>query len=209
MAMAQKIPTMVIVIAFLFAGVIGVSLLINYQRAAIKKVTNYEECIAAGYKISENYIYPPRCTSPEGQVFARESPPAEPPASGNTGLANPASVYCEDNGGTLEIRKDESGGAIGACVFSDGSECEEWAFYRGECGSVSKTPAKEAFCGESSYGKCTKNDDCVAGGCSSQICLSKNEQSDTVTTCEWADCYDATSYGLTCGCLNSKCQWTK
>jgi len=49
------------------------------------------------------------------------------------GLANPASVFCEENGGTLEIR-DEADGQVGYCVFPDGSECEEWAYYRGECG---------------------------------------------------------------------------
>ena len=47
-------------------------------------------------------------------------------------LPNPASVYCEEQGGTLEIR-DEAGGQVGYCVFDDGSECEEWAFMRGEC----------------------------------------------------------------------------
>jgi putative hemolysin len=47
-------------------------------------------------------------------------------------LPNPASVYCEEQGGTLEIR-DEEGGQVGYCLFDDGSECEEWAFMRGEC----------------------------------------------------------------------------
>jgi len=51
----------------------------------------------------------------------------------NVGLPNPASVYCEENGGILEIREDDSGGQVGICVFPDGSECEEWAFYREEC----------------------------------------------------------------------------
>ena len=50
-------------------------------------------------------------------------------------LPNPASVYCEENGGTLEIRTDESGGQTGVCLFPDGSECEEWEFYRGDCQS--------------------------------------------------------------------------
>ena len=48
------------------------------------------------------------------------------------GLANPASVHCEEQGGTVEIRA-EAGGEAGYCVFADGSECEEWAFFRGEC----------------------------------------------------------------------------
>lgn len=50
-----------------------------------------------------------------------------------TGLANPASVFCLDNGGTLVTREDEEGGQVGYCVFEDGSECVDWAFYRGEC----------------------------------------------------------------------------
>ncbi len=48
------------------------------------------------------------------------------------GLANPASVYCEEQGGSVDIRA-ESGGEVGYCVWADGSECEEWAFFRGEC----------------------------------------------------------------------------
>ena len=50
----------------------------------------------------------------------------------NLTLANPASVYCEGNNGTVDIRTDENG-QYGVCVFEDGSECEEWKFYRGEC----------------------------------------------------------------------------
>jgi putative hemolysin len=48
-------------------------------------------------------------------------------------MANPASVYCEKNGGKLELRQDASGGAAGVCIFPDGSECDEWAYFRGEC----------------------------------------------------------------------------
>jgi putative hemolysin len=50
-----------------------------------------------------------------------------------TGLANPAAVYCEEQGYTLEMRTDADGGQHSVCIFPDGSECEEWAFYRGEC----------------------------------------------------------------------------
>ena len=51
----------------------------------------------------------------------------------NADTPNPASIYCEENGGTLDIREDDTGGQVGYCVFPDGSECEEWAFYREEC----------------------------------------------------------------------------
>jgi putative hemolysin len=52
-------------------------------------------------------------------------------------MANPASVYCEQYGGKLDIRTDVSGGQMGACIFADGSECEEWAYFRGECAPAS------------------------------------------------------------------------
>ena len=58
--------------------------------------------------------------------------PAESTVSA-PGLANPASVYCADNGGTLDIRADAAGNQTGFCVFADGSECDEWAYFRGEC----------------------------------------------------------------------------
>ena len=51
----------------------------------------------------------------------------------DTGIANPASVYCEDQGGTVEIRTQDDGSQVGYCIFDDGSECEEWAYYRDEC----------------------------------------------------------------------------
>ncbi len=48
-------------------------------------------------------------------------------------MANPAATHCVEKGGEVQIRKDADGGEIGFCVFPDGSACEEWAFFRGEC----------------------------------------------------------------------------
>ena len=45
-------------------------------------------------------------------------------------IPNPASVYCTQLGYDLQIRTDEHGNQYGVCVFPDGNECEEWAFYR-------------------------------------------------------------------------------
>ena len=47
-------------------------------------------------------------------------------------IGNPASIFCSDNGGTLEIRSKDAG-EYGVCMFGDGSECGEWAYFRGEC----------------------------------------------------------------------------
>lgn len=64
-------------------------------------------------------------------------------------LPNPASVFCEQQGYTLEIRTAADGSQSGACTFPDGSECDEWAYYRGECAPASQsmpltTPTAEA-----------------------------------------------------------------
>jgi len=55
------------------------------------------------------------------------------PASPKAGLANPASVFCAEKGGRVNITTDATGGQVGLCVFPDGSQCEEWAFYQGKC----------------------------------------------------------------------------
>jgi putative hemolysin len=69
------------------------------------------------------------------------------PASGSTAtpedgsqIANPASANCEQKGGKIELRTAEDGSQGGVCVFPDGSECEEWALYRGECTPGSNIP---------------------------------------------------------------------
>ncbi|WP_296224241.1 DUF333 domain-containing protein [Ralstonia sp. UBA689] len=57
---------------------------------------------------------------------------AEPPRS-NVGMANPASTYCLQRGGQLELSTRANGGEVGICVSPGGDECEEWAFLRGSC----------------------------------------------------------------------------
>ncbi len=50
-------------------------------------------------------------------------------------LANPASTYCLQKGGSVDIRKRGDGGKYGVCVFEDNKQCEEWAMLRGNCKS--------------------------------------------------------------------------
>lgn len=54
-------------------------------------------------------------------------------------IANPASVYCAEQNGKLEIRKDKEDNEYGVCIFPNGGECEEWTFYRNECVSWDET----------------------------------------------------------------------
>jgi len=68
-----------------------------------------------------------------GAIAACGSAQGVPTIPTQAELPNPASVFCGGQGGRLDVRQDASGGQIGYCVFADGSECEEWAFFRNEC----------------------------------------------------------------------------
>lgn len=72
----------------------------------------------------------------DGSYVSRTGPNCEftpCPEKKSTQMANPASTYCVENGGKSEIRTATDGSQTGYCKFDDGSECEEWAFFRKEC----------------------------------------------------------------------------
>src|SRR5574340_991881 len=69
------------------------------------------------------------CTAPQTQAAPEPAATDMPQAN----MPNPASVYCTENGNSLEIRTAADGSQNGICVFPDGSSCDEWAYYRGEC----------------------------------------------------------------------------
>jgi len=48
----------------------------------------------------------------------------------DTQIANPASVYCKEQGGTLKIQTAADGSQSGLCTFSEGRQCDEWNFFR-------------------------------------------------------------------------------
>lgn len=50
-------------------------------------------------------------------------------------IANPASKFCIDNGGTLEIVTAADGSQSGICTLPGKTKCDEWAYFRGECPS--------------------------------------------------------------------------
>lgn len=60
---------------------------------------------------------------------APAAPAAAPSPPPTVGLANPASVACIDNGGSLKIY-DTPQGQIGMCTTKDGKACEEWGLFR-------------------------------------------------------------------------------
>jgi putative hemolysin len=58
------------------------------------------------------------------------------PAPTTAQLPNPASLYCEEQGGRVEI-VDEPDGQRGDCVFPDGRRIDEWELYRSGTGATS------------------------------------------------------------------------
>ncbi len=110
----------------------------------------------------------------------------------NIGMANSASVYCVGQGGKLEIREGE-GGQYGVCVMPDGTECDEWEFFRTKvCGgaSMDNGDADDQVCGrENCHGldiKCGLN---VAEMCTMEYQLG-----------------DKCLRYVNCGVINGECQ---
>lgn len=108
-----------------------------------------------------------------------------------TGMANPASVYCEKEGGKLEIRKDKEGNEKGFCIFEDGSECEEWDFYYGKCKKGEKFcrdlcgdgVCQEIVC-EATGCPCAENEEKCPEDCQKENILSCVKEGEKVKCCQ-------------------------
>lgn len=77
-----------------------------------------------------------------GEWVRHGNPSAPKPTGGcgqNTQIANPASAYCEEQGGKLEKKTATDGGQFGWCIFSDGRECDEWDFFRTKICGITPT----------------------------------------------------------------------
>jgi putative hemolysin len=51
-------------------------------------------------------------------------------------IPDPSAVYCDALGYENRIGTRESGAQYGICVFPDGTECDSWSFYEGQCGEA-------------------------------------------------------------------------
>ena len=76
------------------------------------------------------------CTTPQTRTAPDNAATDMPQA----GMPNPALVYCEQQGNKHELQTASDGSQPGICTFPDGSTCEEWAYYRGECGPAAQNP---------------------------------------------------------------------
>lgn len=60
----------------------------------------------------------------------QEEPKTEEWTGNNVWIANPASTYCIEQEWEIEIREETDGGQYGVCKFKDGTEVEEWEYFR-------------------------------------------------------------------------------
>jgi putative hemolysin len=88
----------------------------GYKFVASVAAADKQPLIDTGWKI--------RMASPD--IIGTENP-------GATQLANPASTYCVNQGYNDVIKTNIDGSQTGYCDFGNGRQCEEWAYYRGEC----------------------------------------------------------------------------
>jgi putative hemolysin len=82
------------------------------------------------------------CAQNIAQPNQKAAPTTQVPQNDIANLPNPASVYCQQQGYKSEIRTAADGSQSGVCIFPDGSECEEWAFYREECAPTSQSTSQ-------------------------------------------------------------------
>ena len=48
-------------------------------------------------------------------------------------IPNPAAEKCLEEGNEYDIKVAEDGSQYGMCTLPDGTECDAWSYYRGEC----------------------------------------------------------------------------
>ena len=101
-----------------------------------------------------------------GVIFSTSCGAAQSSPTPQANMPNPASVYCGQNGGKLEITTASDDSQSGVCTFPDGSTCDEWAYFRGEC-KPGDSLVNSATTATSSQGQETYNDSfayCAAVG---------------------------------------------
>ena len=120
------------------------------------------------------------------------------PLQNSSQIANPASTYCISHNGKLELINNDSG-SYGLCTLSNGQKCEEWAYFRGECGSQDN----------SSLSFCSTDSGCVPSTrCHPNSCVNKNSAPNcSGMMCTMMCAVDTLDCGQgSCGCIGGKCQ---
>lgn len=103
------------VFGILLVGLLSMSLEAHNKDMSrkVKKPVNVKQSVSVG-NINQNNNY-------QNEDF---------PEQKMIGMANPASVYCVEQGGESITKQNKDGSEYGICKFKDGKEVDEWEFYR-------------------------------------------------------------------------------
>ena len=103
------------VFGILLVGLLSMSLEAHNKDMSrkVKKPVNVKQSVSVG-NVNQNNNY-------QNEDF---------PEQKMIGMANPASVYCVEQGGESIIKQNKDGSEYGICKFKDGKEVDEWEFYR-------------------------------------------------------------------------------
>ena len=103
------------VFGILLVGLLSMSLEAHNKDMSrkVKKPVNVKQSVSVG-NVNQNNNY-------QNEEF---------PEQKMIGMANPASVYCVEQGGESITKQNKDGSEYGICKFKDGKEVDEWEFYR-------------------------------------------------------------------------------
>lgn len=103
------------VFGILLVGLLSMSLEAHSKDVSrkVKKPVSVKQSVSAG-NVNQNSNY-------QNEDF---------PEQKMIGMANPASVYCVEQGGESITKQNKDGSEYGICKFKDGKEVDEWEFYR-------------------------------------------------------------------------------
>lgn len=120
-------------------------------------------CTQQGYESRDGRCYFPDGTSCEEWAFYNGECSYNPTPIIGPGTENPTVAFCTNKGFEYQDRTSPDGGEYGVCIFPDGTYCDAWEFYRGECQYNPKpTPDRYAtYCKSKGY---TWEDDGSAHG---------------------------------------------
>ncbi|MFC1598784.1 Gmad2 immunoglobulin-like domain-containing protein [Patescibacteria group bacterium] len=148
----NAIPIFIIIILLLF---IVLYFFVPFLGIGFLQKTFSPFCTIKNLYQGEEYL-PEWCIEKESQPIIEEDEVGEENTNKNVGLANPAAVKCEKDGGSLEPYTTDAG-QDSLCVFTDDSICNEWAYFKGECepGECIKECRAKGTKNEGWYNSCT------------------------------------------------------
>jgi len=184
------------------------------------EVSDFDSCVKAGNPVMESF---PRQCRDGDNLFVEEIEPIVGGDEDEHGCKGSAGyTWCEEKQKCLRTWEE-------ACESAETKlspeECSNLGGHSvaGRCGGTEKnigivtgfnipnyccvkSPVAEGFCGSSTLSQCNRDSDCKTGGCSAQICQSKDEEP-IASTCEYRDCYNAKAFNQSCKCIEESCQW--